>query len=189
MFLAGWYADIKNISTNVAGIVTVTPTTSTINNGAATLLIQPGQTARIVSDGANYQVSMLGSAAQLPGTATNDAANSGNLGEYVAGGGNAGITATVTMTIASPCVVTWTSNPYVQSGAVTNGNNWTAPIVFTTSGALPTGITASTVYWVIGNSISGNTFAFKVATSAVNALAETALNTSGTQSGTQDGAC
>jgi hypothetical protein len=53
-FQTGWYADIKNISTNAAGIVTVTPATSTIN-GAATLQIYPGQSVRIISDGANYQ--------------------------------------------------------------------------------------------------------------------------------------
>jgi hypothetical protein len=52
-FQAGWYADIKNIST-AAGVVTITPTTSTIN-GAPTLVLLPGQSARIVSDGANYQ--------------------------------------------------------------------------------------------------------------------------------------
>lgn len=81
-FPAGWFADIRNLSTNVAGIVTITPTTSTIN-GAATLKIQPGQSARIVSDGTNYQAALIGSAAQLPGTATNDAANAGNIGEFI----------------------------------------------------------------------------------------------------------
>lgn len=81
-FQAGWFVDIQNNSTNVAGIITVTPTTSTIN-GAATLKIQPGQYARIVSDGANYQVQFNAVGSQLPGTATNDAANAGNIGEYV----------------------------------------------------------------------------------------------------------
>jgi hypothetical protein len=52
-FQAGWYADIKNISSNAAGIVTITPTTSTIN-GASTLVLWPGQGGRIVSDGTNY---------------------------------------------------------------------------------------------------------------------------------------
>jgi len=54
-FQAGWFADIKNISTAAAGIVTITPTGSTIN-GASTLVLWPGQGGRIVSDGANYQV-------------------------------------------------------------------------------------------------------------------------------------
>lgn len=53
-FQSGWFVDIKNNSTNVAGIVTITPAISTIN-GASTLVLQPGQSARIVSDGTNYQ--------------------------------------------------------------------------------------------------------------------------------------
>lgn len=54
-FPAGWYVDVYNKSTNQAGIVTLTPTTSTID-GAATLVLNPGGAARIVSDGTNYQV-------------------------------------------------------------------------------------------------------------------------------------
>lgn len=80
-FVAGWYTNLYNKSTNVAGVITITPTSATIN-GAATLAVQPGQSVQIVSDGTNYQASFLGSAAQLPGTTTNDAANSGNIGEY-----------------------------------------------------------------------------------------------------------
>lgn len=81
-FVSGWFTEIQNNSTNVAGIITVTPTTSTIN-GVATLKIQPGQYVRIVSDGTNYQVFDLPNARQLPGTATNDDANAGNVGELV----------------------------------------------------------------------------------------------------------
>jgi hypothetical protein len=55
-FQSGWYVDIHNISTNPAGILTLTPATSTIN-GLGALLIYPGQSVRIVSDGANYQTS------------------------------------------------------------------------------------------------------------------------------------
>lgn len=54
-FQAGWHADIQNNSAVCgAGVVTLTPTTSTIN-GASTLKLLPGQSARIVSDGTNYQ--------------------------------------------------------------------------------------------------------------------------------------
>lgn len=56
-FANGWYTTIYNKSTNALGIVTVTPTTSTIN-GSATLPIAPGQTATIVSDGTNYQATV-----------------------------------------------------------------------------------------------------------------------------------
>lgn len=118
--------------------------------------------------------------ARTTATATNDNAAAGAVGEYVEARFT-GATATVTVTIASPAVVTWTSPPY--AGSATTGTNWTAPISFTTTGALPTGITAATTYWVIGNTLSGNTF--QIATSVANALAATPINTSGTQSGTQ----
>jgi len=114
----------------------------------------------------------------MNGTATNDNAAAGEVGEYVSVLSPSS-NATVTMTIASPAVVTWSSIPYSGTGT------WTAPIVFTTTGALPTGVTASTQYWIIGSSVSGNTF--QIATSAANALAGTAINTSGSQSGTHTG--
>jgi len=51
-FLAGWFVFVQNKN---AGVVTITPTTSTIN-GAATLVLQKNGHVLIVSDGANYQV-------------------------------------------------------------------------------------------------------------------------------------
>jgi hypothetical protein len=79
--------------------------------------------------------------------------------------------ATVTVTIASPCVVSWTT-PLLDG----------TPIVFTTTGALPTGLTAGTTYFV--KSPSGtwpaNSATFNVAATAGGA----AINTSGSQSGT-----
>ena len=75
--------------------------------------------------------------------------------------------AAVTMTIASPCVVTWTENQLPEKTAVR----------FTSSGSLPTGITSGTVYFV-QDSITANTFYI----SAIPGGAP--LNTSGTQSGT-----
>ena len=72
----------------------------------------------------------------------------------------------VTMTIASPGVLTWT-------GHKLNAND---PVKFTTTGALPTGLAAGTTYYV--RDISGNTF--KVSATPNGA----AINTSGTQSGT-----
>lgn len=62
-FASGWFADFENLNT---GVVTITPTTSTIN-GAATYVLQKGQGVRIVSDGTNYQV--------LQGSPTKDIAN------------------------------------------------------------------------------------------------------------------
>jgi hypothetical protein len=80
---------------------------------------------------------------------------------------------TVTITIATPGVVTWTSH----------GLSTGTPVIFSTTGALPTGITAGATYYVIF--VNVNTF--RIATSLANALAGTAVNTSGSQSGTQTG--
>lgn len=49
-FQAGWFYDTQNLG---AGLVTITPTTSTID-GAASLTVPTGQGVRIVSDGTNY---------------------------------------------------------------------------------------------------------------------------------------
>lgn len=84
--------------------------------------------------------------------------------------------ATVTVTIASPAVVTWPGH-----GLRTN-----MPIKFFTTGALPTGITAGThgagvgtVYYV--KVIDSNTFNIATTPGGAN------INTSGTQSGTHTG--
>ena len=49
-FPAGWKFDVKNIG---AGLLTITPVTSTID-GVATLTLTTGKSVRIVSDGLNY---------------------------------------------------------------------------------------------------------------------------------------
>jgi hypothetical protein len=77
-----------------------------------------------------------------------------------------GTSATVTMTIASPCVVTWNAH-----GLAAN-----TPITFTTTGALPTGLSVGTIYYVL----APTTNSFNVSATAGGA----AINTSGTQSGT-----
>lgn len=76
------------------------------------------------------------------------------------------ILGTTTMTIASPCVVTFAGHGF--SGG--------EEIRFTTTGALPTGITANTHYFV--NYINVNTFNLAATAGGAN------INTSGTQSGT-----
>lgn len=89
-------------------------------------------------------------------------------------GPNWSTSATITVTIASPAVVTWTAHPLHEGCA----------IIFSTTGALPTGITAGTIYYV-GKGTTDNTF--NIATSFANAVAGTFVNTSGTQSGTHTG--
>jgi hypothetical protein len=84
------------------------------------------------------------------------------------------VTATVTMTIATPGVVTWTSH----------GLSTYDKVYFTNSGgALPTGVTASTTYFV--TVVDANSF--KLSTTYNNAVAGTFVATSGSQSGTHTG--
>lgn len=74
---------------------------------------------------------------------------------------------TATMTIAAPGVVSWTAHGLVAD----------QPIVFSTTGALPTGLTAgATVY--VKTVLSADTF------SVTATPGGTAITTSGTQSGT-----
>jgi hypothetical protein len=76
--------------------------------------------------------------------------------------------ASCTMTIASPGVVTRNAHGYAAG----------QPIVFSTSGALPTGVTAGTTYFVIAAGLTANTFQFSTTVGGA------AVNTSGAQSGT-----
>lgn len=78
---------------------------------------------------------------------------------------------TATMTVASPCVVT--------VGAAGDGHGLVAgsPFKFSTTGALPTGVTAGTQYFVIATGLTETAFQF----SATNGGA--AINSSGSQSG------
>lgn len=75
---------------------------------------------------------------------------------------------TATMTIASPCVVT------LNSHALTANDT----IRFTTTGALPTGLVVGTTYYVISTGLTANTFQL------ASTLGGSAINTSGSQSGT-----
>lgn len=74
--------------------------------------------------------------------------------------------ATVTMTVAAPCVVTWNSH-----GLIAN-----AEVVFTTTGALPSGLVAGQKYYV--KNPATNTF------NLADSFNGAALTTTGTQSGT-----
>jgi len=73
------------------------------------------------------------------------------------------------VSIATPAVFSWTGHGLQVNDA----------IILSTTGALPTGLTAGTVYYVIAAGLTAN--AFEVSTSKGGA----AVNTSGTQSGNQ----
>jgi hypothetical protein len=75
--------------------------------------------------------------------------------------------AVCTMTIASPAVVT------VPHTAIADD-----VVVFTTTGALPTGVTAGAPYYVIATGLTGSQFQFSATKGGA------AVGTSGTQSGT-----
>lgn len=84
-------------------------------------------------------------------------------------------TSTVTISNASPGVITWNSHGLISGQKVQ----------FTTTGTLPTGLSPSTTYWV--NVASANTF--NVASSLANLQAGTFINTSSTGSGTHTATC
>lgn len=94
---------------------------------------------------------------------------------FDAGRSASGTSATVTITIAAPGVVTWTAH----------GFHVGQPIWFTTSGSLPTGLQANTIYYVSTTGLATNSFS--VSTTCANAIAGTNITTSGSQSGTHTG--
>lgn len=77
----------------------------------------------------------------------------------------------VTITVASPGVITW----FYGSHGMTGGES----IVFSTTGALPTGLTAGVTYYVLAAGITATTFRVSLTPGG------SAVNTSGTQSGIQ----
>lgn len=77
---------------------------------------------------------------------------------------------TVTISVATPGVITWTGH-----GLAAN-----TPVVFTTTGALPTGLTAGTTYYV-KTVLDANTFTVSATPGG------TVINTSSTQSGVHTG--
>lgn len=89
-----------------------------------------------------------------------------------------GVSAVVTMTIATPAVVSWPAGQKPAAGSAVKFTN--------AGGALPTGITANTTYYV---STAGATATdAQIADTQAHALAGTnSINTSGSQSGVQTG--
>ena len=79
----------------------------------------------------------------------------------------------VTMTIAAPCVVTWTAHGLYDG----------ATVRFTTTGAVPTGLAVNTDYFA--TKVDANTF--KLSTTLANQVAGTFITTSGSQSGVHTG--
>lgn len=99
---------------------------------------------------------------------------SGVSGDMIFQTGFGGVSATSTVTIsnASPAVISWTSH----------GLSVNQPMTFTTTGALPTGLTAGTAYYVISAGFGANSF--EVSTT----VGGSAINTSSAGSGVQTAA-
>jgi len=76
--------------------------------------------------------------------------------------------AVVTMTIATPGVITWAGG---------HGLTVDSPVSFATTGALPTGITAGTTYYVVAAGLTATDFSVSATPGG------SAITTSGTQSG------
>lgn len=173
--------EIVDQQNNVGGAnscIVLAPASGETINGSASNLTFCSTGGRVVSfplTGTNWYVQVLGPG-QFAGTATNDNAQTGYVGEIITSGfcpGSAS-TATVTITIAAPGVFTDTAHGF--TGA--------CPVVFTNSGGgLPTGITSGTTYYITPASITTNTYS--VSTTVALALAGTSVTTTGTSTGTQ----
>lgn len=77
--------------------------------------------------------------------------------------------APASISIASPAVITFNNHGFVAG----------QPVIFSTTGTLPTGITAGTTYYVLASGLTTNTFQISATAGG------TPIATSGTQSGTQ----
>lgn len=109
-FTAGFSFDVENLG---AGLVTITPATSTIN-GVATLTLAANTGCTVTSDGANYQVSACTSLLKLTGTTSSIGGSS-----LLAGACSSG-TVTVTGAATSNGVI---ATPVTYPG---DGNYWLA---------------------------------------------------------------
>lgn len=171
-------------SANLLSALTTKTGTGNAVFGTSPTIASPTLTSPILGAATATSLTFSPTTGGIVGTVNADQASSGFVGEYIESrGATNATTATVTISIASPCVITWSGNPFSN----TAGRADVAPVVFTTTGALPTGITSGTVYYTIPSTITGTSF--EIATSVTNALAGTAVNTSGTQSGTQTATC
>lgn len=174
----------------VTGIQTITNTTDATNSTSGALIVAGGiGIAKKLFVGTDLDVT--GKFNQMPsGTIIPSIRNSVPTGFLLCDGADyirasyselfsvmPSSTATITMTIASPCVVTWTSH-----GLATGQS-----IQFTTTGSLPTFSTVQTVYYI--RRINANTFnLYTTLSNAMNTGATTGIiNTSGSQSGTHTG--
>lgn len=109
------------------------------------------------------------SAGQAAGTTTNDNACAGCVGEVISVGTSNATSSGLTMTCTSPVVFTLAAHGLQANDAIY------------VIGTPCTGITTNTTYYVVGSTLTVNTFT--LATTIANAQAGTSINGSGTDSG------
>lgn len=185
-----WRTDLANSPVAFPGgrltLETGVPVSSTDQAGKATIYYSPigGNGMFPFRCGAGFAMFPLTSQLSNDTTASSSGAGPAALGSYqcvdVYGWLNAGVptltrsakwmlTATVTMTIAAPGVVTHTAHGLWDG----------ATVLFSTTGALPTGITAGVNYFI--TKVDANSY--KLSTSLANQIAGTFITTTGSQSG------
>lgn len=137
------------------------------------LPVSPGSITFFFATDTGVAYSWSGTAwvAVIAGNTTGNSAAAGLIGEVIQSA-CLGNDQTCTISIAAPAVIT------ISGG---HGALGIFPVVFFTTGALPTGLSSNTLYW--GTYINSTTF--HVSTTMANAVAGTYITTTGTQSGTQ----
>lgn len=150
----------------------VPPFPNAQNNPAAAtpVWLAPSPNGGFANLSTNTQRQLLSGAGMLTAVTINSAGTTSNLQLYD------GLSSVVTITIAAPGVVSWATHSLAAGAAVK----------FYTTGALPTGLTAGTTYYVSTVGLTADVFS--VADTQAHALAGTnTVTTSGSQSGVQMG--
>ncbi len=160
---------------SVTGLGTGVATALGVNIGTAGGALVKGTS--VCADLSNGTTNCSAAVGQLPGTTTNDNATAGNVGEIIASFGHQS-SGTVTISNASPAVITdaTTCTTNQRTGCVGIGN----VVNFTTTGALPAGLSTGTNYYILAAGFVAGT-SYEVATTPFG----TPINTTNAGSGTQ----
>lgn len=150
------------------GAATLTANNVLLGNGTSSpLFVAPSTSGNVLTSNGTTWTSAAATGGGATGGGTNAAVYENDLlvtTSYTQGQG--ALTSGATVSIATPAVITL-ANTFIAG----------QPVRFTTTGALPTGLSAGLAYFVIAAGLT--TSAFQVAATAGGA----AINTSGTQSG------
>jgi hypothetical protein len=126
----------------------------------------PGQFVPITTDGVNFTMTQFQEYAQNTTDTVKSPAAVAASSVYDEFGWLD--SSTVTMTIASPAVMSWTANGFAANNAFS----------CTTTGSFATGFTSGQIYYVISTALAANSFEFSTTPGG------SAVNTTGSQSGT-----